>query len=381
MGSSGHAIDLKVNHYNDITLNTKNLKVVLVEENPECYERLKKVVQKMCPAVSIQEAEGSINANRSNIYLLNKGLEDAIVETANIDLGNAIFYFDPLRGVQWKAVEAVARNRISLYNLTGTEFLIFLFTSDWFLGRNDFSSLPETENELEWTDQQRKTVLEADDLFGCTAWRKYILKPEKIENREKTFLTYYKFRLHSWFRYVLPLPFTPKPNQLFHVILCSNYEAGVRATNEFYNSMTGNPSYLPGREPSQQAYSLFKKRHPEITQMTGNKRPLEWQILWKTIKYHHEGICDRKCKDFRKVEPNTNRINVALEWLQEKKYLRLLQPSICEWNPEMYMINWKTVKAELNIERPPELKPVSYEEFVKIQWRKILDKFETIRED
>jgi hypothetical protein len=356
------------------------LKVVLVEENPTCYEMLKKVIQRRWPSVLEVEAEGPINSNHSNVYLLNKGLEDAITAIDRIELGNAIFYFDPLRSVEWKAIEAVASKRITLFNLTGTEFLIFLFTSDWFLGRDKFAPLPETTDESKWSAEQKSTVLKADALFGCQIWRKYVLKKETIENKEKTFLTFYKFCLHKWFRYVLPLPFAPKEKQLFHVILCSNYEAGVKVTKDFYDTMTGNPSYLPGRAPSQQAYAIFKKNHPEITQLKGNKRPLEWQLLWKTIKYHHEGICDRKCKDFRKAEPQTNNIKLALKWLCEKKYLRLL-PAISVWNDEMYMINWKTIKGTLNIDRPPELKPVSSEEFVKIQWRKVLDSLEAIREE
>ena len=139
-------------------------------------------------------------------------------------------------------------------------------------------------------------MLKADALFGSQGWRKYVLKPDTIETREKSLLSLYKFRLHKWFRYVLPLPFAPKENQLFHLILCSNYEAGVKVTKDFYDTMTGNPSYLPGREPSQRAYACFKKNHPEITQLGGNKRPLEWRLLWNTIKYHEEGICDRKCR-------------------------------------------------------------------------------------
>ena len=249
LGSSGHALDLKVNHFGDSSLKTDNLKIVLVEEDTDCYKLLKKVIGRRWPDVSIDEAEGPINSNHSNIYLLNKGLEDAIATIDRIGPGIAIFYFDPLRNIKWKAIEEVAEKRITMYNLVGTEFLIFLFTSDWFLGRDELTPLPETDDQLKWSKAQESTVFKADALFGTEKWRKFILKSESIENREKSFLTFYKFRLHKWFRYVLALPFAPKEKQLFNLILCSNYEAGIKVFKDFYDTMTGNPTFLPRKSP------------------------------------------------------------------------------------------------------------------------------------
>lgn len=82
--------------------------------------------------------------------------------------------------------------------------------------------------------------------------------------------------------------------------------------------------------------------------------------------------------DFRKIESQTRVIKSALEWLCEKNYLQLL-PRISAWDDEMYRLNWKTIKKALNIDPPPELKPVSTEEFVKIQWRKVFEAFEARR--
>ena len=42
LGSAGHALELKVNHLNDPTIDTTNLKVVLIENDPNCYDLLKK---------------------------------------------------------------------------------------------------------------------------------------------------------------------------------------------------------------------------------------------------------------------------------------------------------------------------------------------------
>jgi three-Cys-motif partner protein len=358
-------------------VDTSKLKIVLIEQDSKCYELLKKVIARRWPTVPISEAEGSFGVNSSNIYLLNKGLKEAIAALENIELGNAIYYFDPLRYVEWNTIEEVARKRIKTFCETGTEFLIFLFTSDWFLGRDTLAPLPATTNESEWGKSQESAVLEADTLFGSKIWRKYVLNSEPIESRQKAFVGFYRFRLHRWFRYVLPLPFTPKEKQLFHLILCSNYEAGVKVTKDFYDSMTGNPPYLPGLTPSQQAYLCFQKNHPELTANTGRKRPLEWRILWRIIKYHEEGFCDYLCRDFQVFGSDITETKSAIQWLYSKNYLQLLPP-ITAWGKlvETYRLNWRTIKKALNIDPPLELKPISAEEFVKIQWQKLFDALE-----
>ena len=329
LGSSGHAMELKVNHLNDDSVDTSNLKIVLIEQDHECYGLLKKVIARRWPNVPISEAEGSIRDNNSSIYLLNKGLEDAISALENIELGNTIYYFDPLRNVEWKTIEKVAHKRIKSFYETGTEFLIFLFTSDWFLGRNELAPLPETTDESKWSKSQQSTVLQADALFDSQEWRKYVLTTDPIEIRKKHFVDFYRFKLHRWFRYVLPLPFMPKEKQLFHLILCSNYEDGVKVAKNFYDSMTGNPAYLSGLQPSQQAYLRFQNNHPDITINIGRKRPIEWRILWRTIKYHEEGICDYLCRDFQKIEPDTNELNSAIKWLYSKRLSKIIAAYKC----------------------------------------------------
>lgn len=290
LGSSGHALELKVNHLGDSEVNTDNLKVILIEEDQNCYNLLKKVIERRWPSIPIAEAEGPLESNSSNIFLLNQSADDALSIIDKLELGNTIYYFDPLRSVEWKAIEQVASRRIKNFCQTGTEFLIFLFTSDWFLGRDEFAPLPETGEEIKWSPTERATVEEADAFFGNTKWRESMLNANPIQTRQEVFVELYKLRLYKWFRYVLPMPFAPKEKQLFHVILCSNYEAGVKVTKDFYASMTDNPAYLPGREPQEQAYSKFKKSHPELLRgLTRNRRPLPWRILWKTIKYHEGG--------------------------------------------------------------------------------------------
>ncbi len=107
LGSAGHALELKVNHLNENDVDTGNLKIVLVEDNQECYAGLKRVIKRRWSQVPIEMAEGPISENSSNIYLFNDTLDGALKSLEALELGNAIFYFDPLRSVGWNTDQAV----------------------------------------------------------------------------------------------------------------------------------------------------------------------------------------------------------------------------------------------------------------------------------
>jgi three-Cys-motif partner protein len=359
LGSAGHALELKVN-----SPNAENLKVVLIEEDSDCYAHLKNVIRRRWPSVSVDEAEGAIALNTSNIFLLNMTLDDALEAIKNLKLGNTLYFFDPLRSVEYTTIEKVAGKRMETFFKTGTEFIIFIFTSDWFLGRDDFAPLPCTLEESAWTAQEKKTVSEADALFGNQEWRGYILNKNPIEDKERILIDLYKNRLHRWFRYVLPLPFNPKKGQIFHIMLCSNFETGVRATKDFYVSKTGNPKYSPDNYG---AFTRFKRLHPEtFIGLSGKTRPLEWRFLWMIITQHEEGICDCMCKDLMNIELDFTKRQFLLEWLADKGYLN---PTSIEsaWatSIKQYRLNWKTVKEKLGVTQPPLLRPVSPEELMR----------------
>ena len=220
-------------------------------------------------------------------------------------------------------IEKVAKSRMETPFETRTELLIFLFTSDWFLGRNGFAHLPGNLSEKTWSKSELKSVLEADSLFGDKDWRKYVLCDGTLEIRKDILLDQYKKRLHKWFRYVLPMPFNPKENQLFHLILCSNYEAGVNRTKNAYSSKTLNPLYRPDNK---RAYKKFISLHPETTKkIRPPRKPLVWKILWKAIKGHEDGVCDHYCRDFKDDHPNPRLIHYALEWLRKQGYLKYFE--------------------------------------------------------
>jgi three-Cys-motif partner protein len=357
LGSAGHALELKAK-----TLHTENLKVILIEENLDCYTHLKNVIHRRWPNISIEEAEGPINRNSSNVYLFNTTLDKALSQITRIHLGNALFFFDPLRCVEYSVIETVARNRINTAFKTGTEFFIFVFTSDWFLGRDELAPLPKTFNESYWTKEETETVYEADSFFGDKNWRRSILTDLPIEEREKILIEEYKHRLHKWFRYVLPLPFNPKANQLFHLILCSNFEVGVRMTKNAYSNKTGNPKYSPNNE---EAYKRFIQLHPETAKVVRcRKRPVEWLVLWKIITQHEGGMCDYMCKDLEKIETNPDKLEKTLDWLHKKGYLKIAKFENA-WNYPLnrYTLNWENLEEKLGITPPPLLKPISPELF------------------
>jgi len=240
----------------------------------------------------------------------------------------------------------------------GTEFIIFTFTSDWFLGRDQFVGLPAKVEESAWSVEQRRAVTEADGLFGNTEWREQVLTNAPIYEREDRLIELYRDRLHKWFRYVLPMPFNPKRNQIFHLILCSNFETGVRATRNFYCDITDNPGYAPDNNI---AFTRFKERHPDTFRgLHGNRRPLQWRMLWRVITEHEEGICDYTCRDFEGIEQDEAIRQTTLEWLESAGYI-IQQNSTNAWQLpiQQYRLNWATIRDNLGVEPPTPFEPLS----------------------
>jgi three-Cys-motif partner protein len=353
LGSAGHALDLKVNNEN-----TENLKIVLIEDNTECYANLRRVIKRRWPSVNLSEAEGPIGSNKSGIYLINRNLENALEEIESLNLGNSLFFFDPLRSVEYSTIRTVAKKRMKMPFQTGTEFFVFCFTSDWFIGRDNFAPLPLVNDEDEWSVQEKNTISEADDLFGNKKWREYLLRNISIKLRERLLITLYKKRLYRWFRYVLALPFNPKEKQLFHLILCSNFETGVRRTRDAYSEMTGNPKYAPNVN---EAFQRFRDTHPEtFRNLTGNRRPLQWRILWKIIRQHEGGLCDYRCPDLKKESESGEERMEALEWLLNHDYLFSVKIKNAWDHPiNRYRLNWQTIEAKLGVNMPSKLRPIS----------------------
>jgi len=355
LGSAGHALLLK----NSLGWDARNLKVICIEEHDGCYENLKKVIQRRWPSVDIEACEGPIENNTSNIFLLHAGTDEAIQKVEQIGrLGRSIFFFDPLLFVDWNIIEKVARNKIDEYYKIGTEFIIFLFTSDWFLGRNEFSPLPTTTDQESWDSGEKQTVNFATKLFGNELWQSFLLTDKPIDEREQIMVYLYCINLFNWFRYVLPLPFRPKQDQLYHLFFCSNYEAGISLTKGYYQAKTNNPKYSPKNSA---AYANFKRLHPEVcVGVRHPRKPLTWKLLWKIIKRHQFGMCDPLCRDFIKDEPDLQVRVEALEWLEHKGYLQRLKNTNPIWEEQYqrYILDWNQVISNLKIDQPMTLIPI-----------------------
>jgi hypothetical protein len=201
----------------------------------------------------------------------------------------------------------------------------------------------------------------ADNLFGDTTWRKFILNDNARKVKEQTLIDLYCIKLFKWFRYVLPLPFRPKNDQLYHLFICSNFEAGINISKEFYRKRTENPKYAPNLS---KAYQRFKRSHRDV--MFGIKhprKPLQWKILWKIIKRHEFGMCDHLCPDFVKEERNSYKRIDALNWLESVGYLRKINSENSHWEEhhQKYVLNWNTVSRNLKIDRPSRLIPLEPE--------------------
>lgn len=168
------------------------------------------------------------------------------------------------------------------------------------------------------------------------------------------------------------MPFNPKDNQLFHLILCSNYEAGVNRTKNAYASKTLNPIYRPDNKL---AYKKFISLHPEtIKKIKGRRKPIVWKVLWKAIKGHEDGICDCYCRDFKEDHPSPRFIHMALEWLKKRGYLGYFDIENA-WGSELdrYIVNWDIVGQKLGVYPPPGLYPLSPEDFNKTDMGKFLE--------
>lgn len=347
LGSSGHALDLQANDPN-----AKNLGIILVENNNDCFERLQKVLKRKWPKLSY------------SIY--SPGIEDDVFltpDSSHVDeilakyrLGNSLFFFDPLLSVSWGKIEFVAKTRIKKYYEHGTEFLIFLFTSDFFLGRNEYGSLPENNDEKTWTENQFKTVKKLDELLGNTAWKQYLLNTKPIIEKQKIIVSLYKKKLQEWFRYVVPLPFIPKESQLYHIFFCSNFELGVKLTKDFYAEFTGNPKFTPDNKKT---YEKFLRIHPEKG-LLKRGRSSEWKILWKIIKDHEDGLCDVRCEDLLKIEASEKFLEDHLDWLESQGYLTEINQNTNAWKnpPKLYRLDWEHVEKTLSVKPPLELSPL-----------------------
>ena len=355
LGSSGHALELK---FNGQKYDTSALQIILVEENEECFDHLTKVINRRWPQIKLKEdlKDGALKS--TSVITIKSSLKGALDQINRLSLGNSIFFFDPLLYVSYLDIKNVVDNRIKNFYQTGTEFIIFVFTSDWFSGRESIDLLPLPDYVPNESEKSMKTILKLDDLFGDQKWREKILRSNETQTKIDLFVNEYKLRLHRWFRYVLALPFEPKKGQLYHLFFTSNYEDGLDISRRCYQNATNNDNFNPS---NQIAYKIFRNAHPELVQnLTRAERPREWKVLWKIIKNHEEGLCDMFSRDLLDVAGSHTDLYKILEWLRNAGYLKINEDIKVNWAnpPDIFELNWQYLKNFLGIDTPQELTPL-----------------------
>src|SRR3972149_10497746 len=212
--------------------------------------------------------------------------------------------------------------------------------------------LPSSTDESRWTEKEALSVRDADSLFGDTMWGAPVLQELPRESRQELFIEEYRKRLLTWWRSVLPMPFVPKEGQLYHLISCSNYEAGIRVTKDFYCDSTGNPRYKPSNPV---AFDRFRSTHAD--KLGGEKaasRPIEWRLLWTIIRQCEGGVCDERCRTISK-QGGRREVLDAMNWLAREGYLTTLTGVRSAWErvPTRYVLDWEVVRTRIGGE-PPE---------------------------
>jgi len=346
LGSAGHALNLKSNRKED----TQNLSIVIVEENLECFNHLKNVLKRRF-RINIEEISQYING----VSVLNYPKDEVLEEVSKRDFGNTLFLFDPLLFEKWESINKVASRRLKKPFQSGTEFIIFLFTSDWVNGRkNVIYPLPTSLRNGSMSNEDLDAIQKANVCMGDEEWQKDVFSTSDNNKRQELFLEQYVARLHRWFKHVIPLPFCPKKDQLFHLIFCSNYSVGNRGIQGVYKKYTRKSISDPLNEG---IYQYFKTKYSNTFNFEGNRRPLEWKLLWEIICVlapDDGGFIEEGCFEFeRKLNADKQKIDQAFEWLMKEGFIVKTKPLNWMWSNEeimdIYRLNHERIRIVLNL--------------------------------
>lgn len=353
LGSAGYALELK---FNNPYVENPNICVILVEEDEECIDHLKKVIKRRYPYADINENIEDLDLPVRDCVLIRKNVSEAIKTINDLKIrGRVIYFFDPLLSVDMKPLRETYEKRIRYPFITGVEFIVFFFTSDWIYGRDDFTPLPDHFNSKIWTGEEFTVVQLLEDVYGDDEWYNIILTKEKPQIRMINLIKEYQKRLFTLFRFVIPMPFAPKDDQLYHLIFCSNFCEGASIISRFYEKSTNNIWQPDNRT----IYNKFRQLHKgDITFPGGNRRPVEWKLLWNFIKNYNNGKFDILSRDVHKIEDKRIILQESMNWLIDKNYIK--NYSFTQYrgrNVDRYELNWKQIEIKLNLKRPPSFEP------------------------
>jgi len=357
LGSAGSALDLKFNNRHFFN---PNLTLVLVEENKECVAHLKNVIRRRFPKANVLDEDLNLDDLNRECVLIRKNVDEAIEAITQMGIkGRCIYFFDPLLSINMNPLKKIYDTYIESPFTSGIEFLIFFFTSDWILGRENFNKLPITINSEDWTSHEKETVDKLEDVYGDKDWYEQILNKKTNEERMNLLIKEYQKRLFRMFRFVIPMPFAPKEKQLYHLLFCSNYKTGASIITLFFSKLTKN-QWNPN---NRLIYNRFRSKYSgRLNFPRGSRRPSEWKLLWNFIKYYRNGKFDKLSNDVQEIAGND--IEKSFNWLEKEKLIRLFSKSkYLGREISRYELNWTSIKTILNLEKSDEFKPLKSRDF------------------
>jgi len=362
-GSAGHALDRKYGPKRELN---KKLRIILVESMQDCRDALFDNIKKNWSEAEIHEYKPRWYRSSDECVDLFESAEDFLHYKKPSSLGNSLFYFDPLLAPDLDLIDQIASERIHKPFRINTEFLIFFFTSDWIVGRKNFTALPRTDDESSWTREMSKSADAADKAFGDRTWLEVMKSDHEIASLELKLIEFYKKSLRKWFRFVQPLPFIPKPGQRYDLFCCSNYDVGMNVINNFYKKLTW-PFGLEAKNRT--TYDKFVLEHPS-KKMKGTARSAEWKCLWHIMKNHTDGVCDSNCRgDIMDQVSSRAHLRSTLQWLHDEGYIKPVEPERWMWPKSarfpMYIVDWEFVQKKLNVNPPKSPEPLKPEDLHK----------------
>lgn len=355
MGSAGCALELK---FNNQYVDNPNICVILVEEDEECINHLKNVINRKYPHADINEKIEDLDFTARDCVLIRNNVSEAIKTINDLSIrGRIIYFFDPLLSVDMEPLRETYEKRIKYPFVTGVEFIIFFFSSDWINGRDDFNPLPNNVDAKNWNEDERTVVRLLEDVYGDDEWHELILTTEQPQIRMINLIKEYQKRLFRLFRFVIPMPFAPKVNHLYHLIFCSNFRAGASIISRFYEKSTNN-IWIPDNRVT---YNKFRQLHKsDIIFPGGNKRPLEWKLLWNFIKNYNNGKFDILSRDVREIETNRILLQKSMKWLNDKRYIgKYASTQYRGRKVDRYELKWIEIEKNLKLKKPPPFKPLT----------------------
>lgn len=214
--------------------------------------------------------------------------------------------------------------------------------------------MPISSDFNSWSDTERETINALSNVLGDDLWYDSILIDEKVEIRMNNLIEEYQNRLYELFRYVIPMPFAPKKDQIYHLFFCSNYHEGAKIITDFYSNETNN-QWKPNHHVY---YRKFKKLHQNnIFFPGGSSRPIEWKVLWRIITYYRLGKFDHNCRDLIEKAQSKPQLYETINWLKSEGYVR-------NYSKFRFELNWEIITNNLGLEPPPPFEPLRDTDFI-----------------